>query len=112
MEWGTWGQWAGVGVALFLALCALVQRLYARVDKIDLRLVKTETELAHLPTRNEFHHIDTKLTSLSVHMEAATKSFQAMVALHERAQDRLAEREALTALLTGRLAGEKEETAS
>jgi len=112
MDWGTWGQWAGVLVAVFLAIAAVIQRLHARVEAMDVRLTKAETELLHLPSRSEFHNIDTKLSSLSVHMEQASKSFQAMVALHERAQDRLAEREAMTQLLAARFGGAKEETVS
>lgn len=123
MEWGTLAQWVGPwitsAVALLIAvwgrfsdrdeqalegikedidgLTTNVGELYQQDKKLNERMATVETEIKHLPTREELHRIDTKITAIGATLEARFESLSrqlgTIIAQNERAQDRLAERE-------------------
>lgn len=74
-----------------------VGELYQQDKKLNERMATVETEIKHLPTRDELHRIDTKITAigatLEARFEALSRQLGTIIAQNERAQDRLAERE-------------------
>lgn len=123
VEWGSIAQWVAPWVssaaALLIALWAAFSRrdeatlsairddidelrkddarLFERVDKVEQRMATVETEIKHLPTREEVHRIDVKITGIAATLEARFESLSrqidTLISQNERAQDRLAERE-------------------
>lgn len=123
LEWGTLAQWVGPWITGVIAIIIALRgnssrrdekaldglkedidelrkddaRLFERADKIEQRMAAVETEIKHLPTREEMHRIDTKITAIGATLEARFESLSqqlgTIIAQNERAQDRLAERE-------------------
>lgn len=106
MDWGTAAQWAGTAAALVIAVWSRfsnrsdqdvkgiqsdLRRLFERVDGVEGRVGKIEVEIEHLPTKDEFHALDSKITGLASKFDAMAERINTLVALYERAQDRLAE---------------------
>ena len=72
-------------------------RQFERIDKIEANLARVEADVRHLPTRDEVHRIDVKITEIGTRIEARFEALadkmDLVIAQNERAQDRLAERE-------------------
>lgn len=79
------------------ALRADDARLFERSDKKEARLSAIETEMRHIPTRDEFHELDKRLVRLDEKIAASFESLDekitTIIAQNERAQERLARRE-------------------
>ncbi|MBY6244122.1 DUF2730 family protein [Methylosinus sp. Sm6] len=108
MDWGTAAQWAGTAAALAIAVWSRfsnrsdddvkgmqsdLRRLFERVDGVEVRIGKIEVEVEHLPTKDEVHAIDVKITTLDARVAAMIERVNTLINLYERAQDRLAEAE-------------------
>lgn len=115
LEWGNVAQfWAAAvsSVALIVSVFAIfrnrddkafdeikddIVELFQQNKKTVERLTAVETEVKHLPTKEELHKIDTKITAIGAtidaRFEAVTQQLGTIIAQNERAQDRLAERE-------------------
>lgn len=123
LEWGTLAQWVGPwvtsAVAILIALWGNFSRrdeqaldglkndieglsenvgeLYQQDKKLNERMATVENEIKHLPTRDELHRIDTKITAIGATLDARFESISrqigTLISQNERAQDRLAERE-------------------
>jgi phage shock protein A len=122
-EWGTASQWAGTGAAIVIAVWGALSRRdqkafdelktslndavhdlreddarqFERIDKLESDVTALKVEIKHLPTREEFHQIDVKVTridaKIDARFDAITQKIDTVIQQNERAQDRLAERE-------------------
>ncbi len=122
-EWGTAGQWAGTAAAIVIAVWGALTRRdqkafdelktglnkavddvpeddarqFERIDRLESEVTALEVEIKHLPTRDEFHQIDIKVSridaKIDARFDAMTQKIDTVIQQNERAQDRLAERE-------------------
>jgi chromosome segregation ATPase len=123
LEWGTASQWAGTLAAIVIAVWGALSkrdqkafdelkaslnkavddlrdddaRQFERIDKLESEVTALEVEIKHLPTRDEFHQIDIKVSridaKIDARFDAITQKIDTVIQQNERAQDRLAERE-------------------
>lgn len=108
MDWGTAAQWAGTGTAIVIAVSggflrrndqdvkgmqSDLRRLFERLDNVEVRVGKIEVEVKHMPTKDEVHAIDVKITTLGTRVDSMIERVSTLIHLYERAQDRLAEAE-------------------
>lgn len=123
VEWGSLGQWAGPIVAVLISLWAAFSkrgekaieevktslndaikalrdddaRQFERIDRLEADVTAVKVEIKHLPTRDEFHQIDVKVSridaKIDARFDAITMKIDTVIQQNERAQDRLAERE-------------------
>jgi hypothetical protein len=122
-EWGTAGQWAGTFAAIVIAVWGALSRRdqkafdelktslneavhdlreddarqFERIDRLEADVTAVQVEIKHLPTRDEFHQIDVKVSridaKIDARFDAMTQKIDTVIQQNERAQDRLAERE-------------------
>jgi hypothetical protein len=122
-EWGTAGQWAGTFAAIVIAVWGALsrrdqkafdelktslneavhdlreddERQFERIDRLEADVTAVKVEIKHLPTRDEFHQIDVKVSridaKIDARFDAMTQKIDTVIQQNERAQDRLAERE-------------------
>jgi hypothetical protein len=122
-EWGTAGQWAGTFAAIVIAVWGALSRRdqkafdelktslneavhdlreddarqFERIDRLEADVTAVKVEIKHLPTRDEFHQIDVKVSridaKIDARFDAMTQKIDTVIQQNERAQDRLAERE-------------------
>lgn len=119
LEWGTlaqWvGPWIGAAVAIVLALWGKFSRqdeqalsdikddiaelraddgrLFERVDKVEADIAAVKADVKHLPTREEVHRIDIKVTEIGSAIRNVLDKVETVINQNERMQDRLIERE-------------------
>ena len=102
IDWGTAAQWAGVVAALFIAIWGAMRqrgekaiedmagdlrRIFERLDEADHRISKVEVEIAHVPTKDQLHALDVKITALGATMSSVASTLN-------RLQEHILEREA------------------
>jgi len=72
-------------------------RQFQRIDQLEADVTAVQVEIKHLPTRDEFHQIDVKVSridaKIDARFDAITQKIDTVIQQNERAQDRLAERE-------------------
>lgn len=123
IAWGTASQWAGTLAAIVIAVWGALSkrdekafdelkatfnravldlrkddaRLFERIDRLEADMTAQKVEIKHLPTRQEFHAMDVKVSrieaKIDARFEAITGKIDTVIQQNERAQDRLAERE-------------------
>ncbi len=108
MDWGTAGQWAGVVAAIMIAIWGASSkrndkaieelkddrtRLFERVDDIERELAGVKSDVRHLPTREEMHDLDIKITRVDSKLDAVLDRLGAMIAQNLRTEERAVEAE-------------------
>jgi len=72
-------------------------RQFERIDKIEADIAGVKADVRHLPTREEVHRIDVRLSEIGARIEARFEALDdkmdTAISQMQRAQDRLAERE-------------------
>lgn len=102
MDWGTAAQWAGVFAAIGIAIWAArakrhdeaLKELSGNVEGCgkklaahETRLAFLETDIKHLPTKDDFHKLQVGMTELSGQMGVIIERVGPIKAIAERLQD-------------------------
>jgi len=115
MDWGTAGQWAGVIAAITIAIWGAMSKrndkqieglgkeigelksdrstLFKRVDGIDRQLARVESEIEHLPTKDEMHDLEMKVVGIDGKMDAMLDKIGTLIGQNARAEERVIEAE-------------------
>ncbi|MEW9304727.1 MULTISPECIES: DUF2730 family protein [Labrys] len=69
------------------ASAAEIGKIHDRVDLLEVRLTKIETEMLHLPSASGFHRMELAMTRLQGDMEVLTERLKPIGAVGDRLQE-------------------------
>ncbi|MGA8170929.1 MAG: DUF2730 family protein [Methylocystis sp.] len=68
-------------------------KLFGRVDDIDIKLARVESDIEHLPTKDEMHELEMKVVGIDGKMDAMLDKIGTLIGQNARAEDRVIEAE-------------------
>jgi heme exporter protein D len=101
-EWGSVAQWAGVGLSLLALVTSIVaslrqrnrteiDQIAKRVDTVETRVTRVESELEHLPDKDTAHRMEMAIARLEGRLEVMDERLKPVAAMASRMQDAMIE---------------------